>query len=1667
MAVAIAATALVGSVQLTAFPAAAAEPDAVLTPNPAVTGPAFDGWGTSLVWMANATGDYPAELRTELIDQLFGDDGLNLNIARYNIGGGNASDVADYLRAGGAVDGWWNADAPLTDDQGAIPSTYADRDRYLAAWTGDEASDYDFTADATQLAWVDEIKDRVTKWEAFSNSPPYFMTESGYVSGGFDANAEQIKPGAIGKFATYLKTVAQHVEDTTGISFDTIDPLNEPNTNYWGTTLDGAGKPIGGRQEGAHVGPAMQAQVLTALAAELAEGDTTTEASVSGPDETNPGRFVTDWEDWTPEAKAAVDQLNVHTYGTGDRLRVRDIAKAADKPLWMSEVEGNWGGNGWNPSSIENGLGIAQHVTDDLRELDPSAWVLWQPVEDLYNMEKTEKLNWGSVFIDFDCNADGDSERRIADGDADPSCKVVTNTKYDTLRNFTHYIEPGDRVVPTSDANTTSAVKADGAGAVLVHTNTSTSARTVRVDLSRFGEIAAGATVTPIVTTQSPADQPSANALVAGAAVAVDAATKSALLTVPAKSVTTFVVDGASGTAADAPALRDGESFRLTGAQSGKPVTATTGSPSTVLGGSTDDAAAQVWTATRIAEGDGTARDRFVLRLADGRALVTNGNSTALRSVSDEEAATDAAAQWLASSTDGTRFTLLNAARERVLDVSGQSTSAGATVGLWQSNGGANQQFTLDVPATETGGDFPEATLEELVARDFTLYFANSGAVTTDAVAKSDRIGLYQTRSDQPYGIDAATGASWGYVASATSNPVKGNSSTSTARTDTILVDQEPSGATLANREVGYGFDLPDGEYELTFGFDMPSGWAARPVELRAEGQVLASVTAGDSLVERTFPVTVDDGRLDVSVHSAAGRTNAFLDPAVNYVIVKAPAEWTTALLAEKLAQSEASDGVDYTEASLDELEAAREAAQQLVDEASDDDAAIEAAYDRLKAAFENLLEAIPAYTSFRPGQEWRDTSGTIIQAHGGQVVPSTDDEGKTIYYLYGEDRTNGYHSAPGVHVYSSYDLYNWTDRGLALRTLTSKEQFDDPYFEELYGDYSQAQKDAVYRDLGTVPVAGVTPPIIERPKVIHNEQTGKWVMWAHMDGPSATSTAQYAKARAGVAVSDSPFGPFRYIDNYALNSSPDGWGDPGMARDMNLFVDDDGTGYIIYSSEDNATMYISKLDEEYTALATPADEAVQGVDYNRIFPGASREAPALFKHDGRYFLLTSGTSGWAPNPTKVATATDLMGAWTDQGDPFPWWAQSNSWNTQPTSVIPVDPEHGKYIYMGDRWNGGSDSALANAPLVWLPISLGEGGDSLAVEVYDEWTLEDLDGWTEWNVSGVPTSVKVGEGFDATVEVSQNGEVTTQPVTWSFDGSFDLPGVVTATGTLPEFGDRTFTRRITVVPENVRYAVNAGGQRTADWQTLVDAAAEQAPLLNSRPDQQYAVDAGSHASWGYLGDQNAVSGSDDGTMFSTLRYATEGADLAYRFDGLEPGTYTVYAGYADPWAQWDDRGAKVTVNGVVVEADHDFDATNQTAAYAGVSVGENGRIDVALSPTRGPDVQLSWLIVTSDAAPQPALDVTVTASTRCVAKKVVVTASLNNADEVPVTVTFATEYGSKTITAVAPGKNGVHAFTTRQAELSAGTVTATVQATVGGQPVTRTIEAAYSGATCN
>lgn len=675
-------TRVLGTVAVAAL---AASLSASVTPTPAAAGPdtpaaaagvtiridpsyqqqPFQGWGTSLVWFANVTGGYPDEVRDKLVDLLFGEDGLRLNIARYNIGGGNAPTVDDYLRRGGAVPGFWKA-----------PRAYGPGDKEW--WDPENPDHWDWDADADQRWWIDRIKDRVDTWEAFSNSPPYFQTVSGYVSGGFDSSADQIRADRVDEFADYLVRVAEHVERAHGIRFDTIDPLNEPNTPYWGTTLGPDGKPTGGRQEGAHAGPASQAEVVLALKRRLATA--ATGATVSAPDETNPGIFLQDWYGYPAEARAAVSRLNVHTYGTGQRTAARDVAKAEGRPLWMSEVEGSWGNDF---TSMDSGLGMARRIIDDLRELEPTAWVLWQPVEDAENMVAEGNLQWGSIHVPFTCTA----------ADTLETCPIRTNTKFDTIRNFTHHIRPGDRLVKVDDPASVAAVKKNGRDAVVVHANADAGAQAVTLDLSRFATVRPGATVTPVVTS-------AAGKLVRGAPVRVKGGT--ATLTVPGQSVTTFLVSGVSGVAAGADHVQSGHPYRLRGVQSGRSLAPAADGTSAVLRTTDTARPDQLWYVRRIGRGVGN-RDRYaVVDAGTGQRLAVRGTATVLEAATTRP---DDGAQWILSTTGDGTYTFVNVGARRVLDVSGGATADGSPVSVWQPNGAGNQRWAVldeSVAGTET-----------------------------------------------------------------------------------------------------------------------------------------------------------------------------------------------------------------------------------------------------------------------------------------------------------------------------------------------------------------------------------------------------------------------------------------------------------------------------------------------------------------------------------------------------------------------------------------------------------------------------------------------------------------------------------------------------------------------------------------------------------------------------------------------------------------------------------------------------------------------------------------------------------------------------------------------------------------------------------------------------
>ncbi len=324
----------------------------------------------------------------------------------------------------------------------------------------------------------------------------------------------------------------------------------------------------------------------------------------------------------------------------------------------------------------------------------------------------------------------------------------------------------------------------------------------------------------------------------------------------------------------------------------------------------------------------------------------------------------------------------------------------------------------------------------------------------------------------------------------------------------------------------------------------------------------------------------------------------------------------------------------------------------------------------------------IPRHTFyFTPKQLWYDTDGNPINAHGGGIMKYDN-----TYYWYGEYKI-GETVLPswatwecyrtdvgGVSCYSSRDLLNWKFEGVVLQPEPNNPQSD------------------------------LHPSkVIERPKVVYNAFTNKFVMWVHSE------SADYSKACAGVAISNSPTGPFEYQGSFRPNES--------MSRDQTLFVDEDSICYQICSSENNQTIHINRLTKDYLK---------PDGNYVRRFIGQSREAPAIFKYNGHYYMLSSGCTGWDPNEAELAIANDIMGEWNILGNPCVGNAANKTFYGQSTYVIPVNPSKGMFIACFDMWN---KKNLSDSRYIWLPIKINRHTGTIRIPWMEKWKKNELKKW--------------------------------------------------------------------------------------------------------------------------------------------------------------------------------------------------------------------------------------------------------------------------------------------------------------------------------------------------
>lgn len=312
----------------------------------------------------------------------------------------------------------------------------------------------------------------------------------------------------------------------------------------------------------------------------------------------------------------------------------------------------------------------------------------------------------------------------------------------------------------------------------------------------------------------------------------------------------------------------------------------------------------------------------------------------------------------------------------------------------------------------------------------------------------------------------------------------------------------------------------------------------------------------------------------------------------------------------------------------------------------------------------------------FCPGQIWTDLNGNPINAHGGGIIYVDG-----TYYWYGEHKLLGKSEREGadggVHCYSSTDLYNWQDEGIILSV-----------------DYQNPQSDIA---LGC---------ILERPKVIYNKRTKLYVMYFKLYLPGRGYDTGYV----GVATGTNPSGPFRYGHKFLGAGSSKGSGD------FCMFQDEDGNVYHLTVRKPDKAFCIGRLQDD-CLYPEGTYKVLSDIPLHT-------EAPAMVRKDGIYYMIGSGSSGWAPNAARSFSTQNLWKGYKDLGNPcigvntYNQLGAEKTFGAQISFILPVKQRPGFYIAMFDIWN---PERASDGLYVWLPLRIENG--KLIVEWKDQWSF--------------------------------------------------------------------------------------------------------------------------------------------------------------------------------------------------------------------------------------------------------------------------------------------------------------------------------------------------------
>lgn len=280
-------------------------------------------------------------------------------------------------------------------------------------------------------------------------------------------------------------------------------------------------------------------------------------------------------------------------------------------------------------------------------------------------------------------------------------------------------------------------------------------------------------------------------------------------------------------------------------------------------------------------------------------------------------------------------------------------------------------------------------------------------------------------------------------------------------------------------------------------------------------------------------------------------------------------------------------------------------------------------------------LNKTPRRTNIRPGEIWTDTAGKPIQAHAGGVIHVNG-----VFYWYGENKefTTGKDKPGswGIRLYRSTDLYNWDDAGLLIPPDTSGAK------------------------------TALSPSVFpERPHILHNPKTGKFVCWIKVRGLGPEHRI--------VLTADKITGPYAMVNDHLLPADM-------VAGDFDMVADPDTGRAYMYFEHDHKELVCIELTDDWCGVTDR---------FTRHFPSAApdtKEGIACFRRRGKLYLTASGMTGYFPNPSTVVVARDYHGPFKDLGDLHPSDRSRTSFNSQISCIFKHPRKKDLYIAMADRW---------------------------------------------------------------------------------------------------------------------------------------------------------------------------------------------------------------------------------------------------------------------------------------------------------------------------------------------------------------------------------------------